>query len=760
MKRKYFWSIIVPVIFASCSVSNKAEKDTDILSYVNPLIGTDFHGHTFPGACVPFGMVQLSPDTRTEGWDACGGYHYSDSSIIGFSHTHLSGTGIGDYGDVLMMPFVGNPAMDKGSPEDPDSGYRSRYSKENQEASPGYYKVLLDDYNILAEFSTTSRAGIHQYTFPEASDAGIIIDLTHTIHEHKNPGGVIRIINEYEIEGLKQTQGWATNHYAYFYAKFSKPFKYELYKDNEVVEASEISGGHLKAKISFNTQADEKVLVKVGISGVDFEGAKKNVNAEISDWDFDTVLADAQELWGNQINKIIVNGSTEENKRVFYTALYHINISPTIYSDVDGRYRGMDQEIQSSETPNYTVFSLWDTYRALHPLFTIIKPDYNQELIKSLLRKYQEGGILPMWELASNYTGTMIGSHAVSVIVDAYMKGYRDFDTELALEAVIQAMEYDTVKSINYPHDGVKNSMMPKGKLYDVQYGYIPSDLENSSVSRGLEFAYNNWCVAEMAKDMGRLDIAEKFYERSEHYKAYFNSETGFMRGRLQDGSWKTPFDPRFSSHWKTPYVEGNAWQWTWFVPHDIDGLIELFEGKEKFAEKLDSLFTTTSEITGAEASVDITGLIGQYAHGNEPGHHTAYLYDYADQAWKTQEIVSKIVNDFYTDQPDGLCGNEDCGQMSAWYIFSAMGFYPVCPGSSQYVIGTPLFTKVEIPLTNGKTFVVNAPNVSAENIYIQSATLNGKELNQAWFSHDEIKEGGVLELVMGAKANKDWGVN
>lgn len=750
-------SYIVSIIFLLGCSTQRSENKNNLLEYVDPLIGTDYHGHTFPGATTPFGMVQLSPDTRTQGWDACAGYHYSDSSIIGFSHTHLSGTGIGDYGDILMMPYTGSPILEPGEAENPDSGYRSRYRKSTQIASPGYYSVFLDDYGIIAELTAAKRAGFHQYTFPENSEAGIIIDLRHTIHKGNEPYGTLRIINEYEIEGLQKTKGWAQQHYTYFYAKFSKPFKYELFVDNKKTENNSVKGTGVKAKLSFETTGEEKVFVKVGISNVDTEGARKNLYHEICDWDFPATKSKAEEAWNKQLTKILVTDDNIEHKKVFYTALYHSNMCPTIYSDVDGRYRGMDQKIHESTTPNYTVFSLWDTYRAQHPLFTIIKPEYNQELIKALLRKYQEGGILPMWELASNYTGTMIGSHAVSVITDAYMKGYRDFDTKLALDACIEAMEYDSVKPIFYPNDDVKEKLMPRGKLYDVQFGYIPSDLERSSVSRGLEFAYNNWCIGQMAEDMGKSDIAGIFFERAQHYKSYFDKETGFMRGKNADGTWSEPFDPRHSDHWRTDYVEGNAWQWTWYVPHDVKGLIELFGGKEHFADKLDSLFTVTSELTGENISADITGLIGQYAHGNEPSHHIPYLFNYADRPWRTQEIVNHITTNFYSHHPDGLIGNEDAGQMSAWYILNAMGFYPVCPGSTQYSIGKPLFEKIEIPLGNGRTFTVKAEGLSETNIYVSKVLLNDQELTSPFIDHKDIIEGKKIVFFMDNKPGVFW---
>lgn len=746
------------IIFACGGPLVKLRNQKSLTEYVDPFIGTDFHGHTFPGATVPFSLVQLSPDTRTLGWDACAGYHYSDSSILGFSHTHLSGTGIGDYGDILFMPFTGEVELDAGEAEQIDSGYRSRFNKESEEARPGYYSVELSDDHIGVELTATRRSGVHRYTFPEAEQAGILIDLSHTIHGHQNPLHEIKVLNSQEIQGLKVTSGWAKNHYVYFTAKFSKPFEVELFLDNLLQEnVKEISGKNAKVRLNFQTEDGEQVLAKVGISATCYEGSAKNLNQEVTGWDFDQVSEAAGEAWEEQLSQIQVETENLSEKRTFYTALYHSLIYPGIYSDVDGTYRGMDQQIYHSDSPNYTVFSLWDTHRALHPLFTILKPGYNQELIRALLRKYDEGGILPMWGLASNYTGTMIGSHAVSVIVDAYMKGQRNFDTEKALEAIVHSVAYDTMKEISYPSEEAWGNLMPLAKLYEEKYGFIPCDLENASVSKALEFAYNYWAIASMASDMGEDDIASEFFKMSKRYRIYYDKELGFMRGKNLDGSWLEPFHPRYSAHWATPYVEGNAWQWTWYVPHDVEGLIDLMGGRKAFSVKLDSLFTTSSEVLGEEASADITGLIGQYAHGNEPSHHIAYLFNAVDQPWRTQEIVSEILDQFYTDQPDGLCGNEDCGQMSAWYILNSMGFYPICPGDVRYSIGRPSFDKVEISLENGAVFTVIAKNRSMANPYVQEVFLNGEKLKESFIKHSDIEAGSTLTFTMGAEKTVFW---
>jgi len=754
----YIVTAIAFIIFACGGPILQKRNSASLVNYVDPFIGTDYHGHTFPGATVPFGMVQLSPDTRLIGWDACAGYHYSDSSIIGFSHTHLSGTGIGDYGDILFMPFTGTVPLDSGAVGDIDSGYRARFNRETENARPGYYNVELTDYNINVELTATARTGMHRYTFPKAEDAGVIIDLVPTIHGHANPLHELKILNSQEIQGLKVTSGWARNHYVYFTAKFSKPFDAELFLDNQLQEGkTEISGKNAKVRLNFSTEEGEEVIAKVGISGVGYEGSAKNLNLEVTGWNFDDISEKAANAWEEQLSAIKVETEDVSEKRTFYTALYHSSIYPGIYSDVDGASRGMDQQIYRSDHPNYTVFSLWDTHRSLHPLFTIMKPDFNQELIRALLRKYDEGGILPMWGLASNYTGTMIGSHAVSVIVDAYMKGHRDFDLEKALEAIVHSVSYDTVKEISYPSEKAWGNLMPKAKLYEEKYGFVPSDLEKASVSKALEFAYNYWAIAIMAEDLGEEDVASEFFEKSKRYTNYYDPQVGFMRGKNLDGTWMEPFHPRYSAHWATPYVEGNAWQWSWYVPHDVEGLIELMGGRDAFAKKLDSLFTITSEVLGEEKSADITGLIGQYAHGNEPSHHIAYLFNEIEQPWRTQEVVSEILDQFYTDQPDGLCGNEDCGQMSAWYILNSMGIYPICPGDVRYSIGRPSFDKVEIEVADGKVFSVRAENRSVSNPYVQEALLNGVKLTEPYITHADIERGSTLTFVMGPEKVVFW---
>jgi len=750
-----FLSVLL-CLSVSCSKNTKSDAlANDNTVYVNPFIGTGGHGHTFPGAVIPNGMVQLSPDTRTAGWDACGGYHYTDTSIRGFSHTHLSGTGIGDLGDFLFMPFTGEAKIEPGTPENPDSGYRSRFSHEYETAIPGYYSVDLLDYKIKAELTASTRVGFHRYNFSNQDERGLIIDLDHNIHDKNVVSSEFKVISNTEISGYKHINGWAQNRHIYFYAKFDQPFTLKLYKETiEQIDVSELKGKDLVAVLNFDKADLKSLKVKVGISSVDYEGAKNNVIQEVPHWDFDKIKGDAHKAWETQLSKIAVEGGSDDQKTIFYTGLYHAAMSPYIFNDVDGRYRGMDQNIHVSENNIYTVFSLWDTFRAFHPLLNIIEPDKNNEFVNTLLTKYDHGGILPKWELNANYTGTMIGYHAVPVIVDAYFKGDRKFDVEKAYEAVVHASTFDTI-GIQFPSDEIKQKLSPKAKWYNETLGFIPADLENESVSKALEYAYNDWCIAQMAKDLGKQKDYERFMERSKRYQKYFDAETGFMRGVNEDKTFREPFNPKYSNHRVDDYVEGNAWQWTWFVPHDVDGLVDLMGGKEKFTDKLDELFSTSSDILGDKSSSDISGLIGQYAHGNEPSHHITHMYNYVEQPWKTQKLTDSIMGSLYFNNPNGLSGNEDCGQMSAWYVLNAMGFYSFCPGDTSYSIGRPLFDNVTINLPNGNQFIVKVKNNSPKNIYIQSLELNGKILPQPFFNHDDIKKGGILEFEMGPIENK-----
>lgn len=721
---------------AACTQTSTSQDYTD---FVNPFIGTGGHGHTYPGAVVPNGMIQPSPDTRIYQWDACSGYYYNDSTINGFSHTHLSGTGCGDYGDVLLMPTVGKQDYQAMGSKSQQMAYASAFSHQNEMAQPGYYSVVLDRYNVKAELTATKRAAIHRYTFPQSDESGFILDLDYSLQRQKNEEMELEVISDTEICGRKKTVYWAFDQYINFYAKFSKPFTYTMVTDSMVLD----EGGPLlptaKVLLHFNTKAGEEVYVKVGISAVDIDGARKNVEAEIPEWDFNGVRKAARASWNDYLAKIDIDTDDKDQKTMFYTALYHTGVQPNLFTDVDGRYLGMDLKAHqgSVNEPMYTIFSLWDTFRAYHPLMTIIDPDLNEAFIRSLIQKQREGGVFPMWELAGNYTGTMIGYHAVPVIVDAYMKGYHNFDVNEAYKACLRVAEYDTTgikcPPLVLPH------LMPQAKYWKNKIGYVPCDKDNEAVAKALEYAYNDWCISAFA----------------EGYKTYFDPSTRFMRGLDSKGNWRTPFNPRSSTHRNDDYCEGTAWQWTWFVPHQIDGLVELMGGREGFISKLDSLFTVSSVLEGENTSADISGLIGQYAHGNEPSHHIIHMYNYVDKPYRTQELVDSVLQTLYFNDPDGLSGNEDCGQMSAWYILNAMGFYQVCPGKPVYSIGRPLFNKATVNLKDGKKFTVIAKNNSRENKYIQSMVLNGKPLDKPFFTHQDIVDGGTLELTMGKVIKK-----
>jgi predicted alpha-1,2-mannosidase len=721
---------------AGCLGSCSIEKKPAYTSFVDPFIGTGGHGHTYPGATMPFGSVQLSPDTRLEGWDGCSGYHASDSVIFGFSHTHLSGTGASDYGDILLMPTVGEVQVVRGDPGNPASGYCSGFSHENEAAAPGYYRVTLDDGGVAVELAATNRAGFHRYTFPESESANVVIDLAHrdeVIESH------VRVVDDTEIVGWRRSRHWAEDQHVYFAAKFSKPFVARgVAIDDAVVNGiDEATGKNVKAFASFRTAANEAILVKVGVSAVDIAGARRNRDAEIPEWDFEKTRIDADAAWNAALGKIDVRGGTKAQRVTFYTALYHAMLAPNVFMDVDGRYRGRDLQIhEARDFTNYTVFSLWDTYRAAHPLFTIVEPERTVDFIETFLAQYEQGGLLPVWELAGNETNCMIGYHAVPVIVDAYVKGIRGFDAAKALEAMKHSAEIDF-----------------RGLKYYRELGYIPSDMEGESVSKTLEYAYDDWCIAQMAKGLGATEDYAVYIRRAQSYKNLFDPSTGFMRAKA-NGAWWTPFD---AAEVNFNYTEANAWQYSFYVPQDVRGLIALMGGDERFVERLDSLFTTSPKTSGLDLP-DVSGLIGQYAHGNEPSHHMAYLYSFAGRPWKTQERVRSIVDGLYHDGRDGLCGNEDCGQMSAWYVLSALGFYPVTPGSDVYVIGTPLFREASIDVGGGKRFVVKAKGVSRANIYVQSASLNGTPRSESFVRHGDIVAGGELAFVMGARPNVSWG--
>jgi len=717
------------IVFFALLVSCSGRRDK-LVRYVDPFIGTGGHGHTYPGASMPFGMVQLSPDTRLEGWDGCSAYHASDSILYGFSHTHLSGTGCLDYGDILLMPVTGNVRLE-------NYDYASPFKSTSEVAAPGYYRVYLEKYQVKAELTATLRAGFHRYTFPATDQAGIVIDLKH---RDKVLESGIRISGKNEISGFRFSQSWARHQMIYFVAQFSRPFNsFAIESDGKPVPGGvrNVQGNSLKALFSFTTLEKEKILVKVGISAVSPEGARNNLESEIPGWDFDETVRQSSDAWDKELGKIVVQGGSDVQKRVFYTALYHSLLNPYLYMDVDGQYRGRDLQIhKASGFDYYTLFSLWDTYRAAHPLYTIIEGKRTNDFINTFLQQYEEGGLLPVWELSANETGCMIGYHSVPVIADAFQKGIRGYDVNKAYEAMKHSAEQDHL-----------------GLSFFRSRGYIPGDMEGESVSKTLEYAYDDWCIAGMALKLGKMEDYRTYIRYAQNYKNIFDPGSGFMRAKMNE-TWFTPFDP---AEVNFNYTEANAWQYSFYVPQDLDGLIVMLGGKEKFVEKLDDMFRADPGTTGRQQA-DISGMIGQYAHGNEPSHHMAYLYCFAGQPWKTQELVHKICKELYSNTRDGLCGNEDCGQMSSWYVLSALGFYPVTPASGIYVIGTPLFEKATIHLENGKTFTIKAEKLSDGNFYIQSANLNGTPYLKIFLNHSDIMKGGELVLVMGPEPEKNRG--
>ena len=747
MKIKNIAIISCTTLFSMLGACTSSSIEKDYASYVNPFIGTGGHGHTFPGAVVPNGMIQPSPDTRIDGWDASSGYYYADSLINGFSHTHLSGTGCADYGDILLMPTVGEQVYNPQDYTQQNLPFSSTFSHKNEIAEPGYYSVYLDRYQVKAELTATKRAALHRYTFPASEKAGFILDLDYSVQHQTNLDMQVEVVSDTEIRGHKLTEYWAFDQQISFYAKFSKPFTYTIVRDT-LTDQNNKQQPRCKVLLNFSTQQDEPVLVKVGISAVDMEGAKKNLEAEIPDWNFDKVRKDARQAWNEYLSKIDVTTNNETDKTIFYTSMYHTAISPNLFIDVDGRYWGMDQTVHQGDIdkPIYTTFSLWDTFRALHPLLSIIEPQMNNDFIYSLLQKHKEGGIFPMWDLASNYTGTMIGYHAVSLIADAYTKGYANFDLNEAYKASLRAAEYDTTgivcPALVLPH------LMPQAKYYKNKLGYVPCDKDNESVAKALEYAYDDYCISILAEAVGDKENLAKYTQFAKAYQHYFDPETRFMRGKDSEGNWRTPFSPRASNHRSDDYCEGNAWQYTWLVPHDVEGLVECFGSKEAFVNKLDSLFLANGDM-GEASSPDISGLIGQYAHGNEPSHHTVYLYTLVGQPWKTADRIKEILHTMYTDQPDGLSGNEDVGQMSAWYILSSFGFYQVEPAGGKFVFGYPNFDKVEIAVPAGK-FVIERENKGQQNNYIQGIVFNGTEYKKPWIEYADIMKGGELKFLMG----------
>jgi predicted alpha-1,2-mannosidase len=727
--KKVFYIILIAVLLFSSSFTLKNGDKEKLTDYVNPFIGTGGHGHTYPGVCLPFGMVQLSPDTRLTGWDGCSGYYYTDDTVYGFSHTHLSGTGCSDYGDILLMPTTGNLEFD-------NQKYCSTFQKKNEFAMPGYYSVFLDKYKIKVELTATERTGMHKYSFPKGTNSKVLIDLKH---RDEVMYSYIQILNDSTVVGLRRSAAWAKDQIVYFAAVFSKPFYKHSIAVNDIGD-SEIKlarGRNIKAYFTFNTDKDSIIYVRVGISAVDVDGAMKNLEGESQNFSFDEIENKANEKWEKELSKIKVEGGTKEQNIIFYTALYHAMLAPNLYSDIDGRYRGRDNKIHKAENFDYyTVFSLWDTYRAEHPLLTILDIKRTNDFINTFLREYAEGGLLPVWELSSNETFCMIGYHCVPIIVDAYIKGIRNYDVQLAFKAIRNSADTNL-----FGLDAYK------------VYHYIPCNYAPFSVSKTLEYAYDDWCIAQMAKSLNDEDEYKRFIQRAQSYKYLYDYKNGFLRPRYTL-RWYTPFDPyEVNIH----YTEADCWQYNFYVPQDVQTYAKMMGGKEKFGEKLDELFTTTSKMTGYQLG-DLSGFIGQYSQGNEPSHHVAYMYDYIGEPWKTQKYARKIMDDFYTSKPDGLIGNDDCGQMSAWYVLSAMGFYPVCPGQKDYEIGTPIFKNITINLENGKSFIIKADNVSDNNIYIQSAKLNGKNYTKCFLSYDDIMAGGTLEFVMGPNSNTNWG--
>ncbi len=695
----------------------------DPASWVDPFIGTDGHGHTYPGATLPFGMVQLSPDTRLEGWDGCSGYHFTDDVVYGFSHTHLSGTGVSDYGDILLMPATEIPRLE----ERPTSGLATRFDKASEDAEPGYYAVELDG-GIGVELTASERAGFHRYRFPTGQPAYVLVDLAH---RDATIEAALRIVGDREIEGFRRSAGWARDQIVHFVARFSRPFSGPaLHTDGGAVE--EITGTQVAAILSFDPTAE--LRVKVGISAVDVDGARANLDAEIPDWDFDAVRASARERWNQALGRIVVEGGSDEQRTIFNTALYHSLVVPNVYSDVDGRYLGLDRRVHRAEgRRHYTVFSLWDTFRATHPLYTLIERQRTKEFIETFLAHYQQGGRLPVWELAANETDTMIGYHSVSVIADAYLKGIRNFDAELALEAMIDSAGRD--------HFGLE--------AYRSQ-GFVGAEDDAESVSKTLEYAYDDFCIAQMAGALGKSQIEAEFQRRSQSWRHLLDPATGFMRPR-RNQRWLVPFDPRrVDNH----YTEANAWQYSLYVPHDLRGLADALGGDAAFVERLDALFEADPETLGRD-QLDITGLIGQYAHGNEPSHHMAWLYHYAGRPDRSAERVREILSTLYTPAPDGLAGNEDCGQMSSWYVFAALGLYPVCPCSPDYVLVPPIFASATLSFEDGRHFTLRT---SGAGPYVRSATLNGEPLTRSYLRHDEIIAGGELVLNLSSEPEPGWG--
>jgi len=721
--------------------------------FVRPMVGTKGEGNTYPGPQVPFGMVVLSPDTEKQDWGGASGYEYTDATIYGFSLLHLHGTGIPDMGDMLFQPRVGETRLNPGTRDLKEKGYLSPFRHDTEEARPGYYAVTLDDTKIRTELTATERAGMMRFTYPAAQDAHVLLDLSHVL-QFKVIWSRARKVDDQTLTGMHQVKGWARERQVYFAARFSKPFKglrlfsdkkeqtYDSFRTYRYVSDSWVTGSDVQVVADYDTTSGEQILVKVGISMVSEEAALRNLDTEMPDWDFQRYVAQAETKWNKELSTFEVEG-TETQKATFYTGLYHAFMAPNLYTDADGRTKGQDLQIKAPrDYQTYTTFSLWDTYRATHPLFNLVQPDRNRDMVKSLLAACDESPdkVLPIWNFWSNETWCMVGYHAVPVIVDAWAKGMTGIDWEKALEAC--------VASASHPkYDAVM--------VYE-RLGYVPVDLENESVSKTLEYAYDDACIARLARGLGKTAIAERFEKRAQAYRNLFDAKLKLMRPKDSKGQWVTPFNPTEFKH-LGPFTEGTTWQYTWSVAHDVQGLVDLMGGRKAFTAQLDEVFKGQEqrEDKGVE---DIQGRIGEYWHGNEPSHHVAYLYAMAGQPWKTQALVRRLIDTQYGDQPGSLCGNDDCGQMSAWYLFSAMGFYPLCPGDDRYVLGSPALPKVAMKLPNGKTFTVRAEAFSPTNVYVQKATLNGRSLDRVWLAHREILAGGELVFTLGAKPNKAWG--
>ncbi|WP_207431830.1 GH92 family glycosyl hydrolase [Sabulibacter ruber] len=756
--------------FLLCQFTSFAQKPAnDLVRWVNPLIGTHKMGHTYPGATAPFGMVQLSPDTDTIPYEVngkynkdvykyCAGYQYDDPTIVGFSHTHFSGTGHSDLGDFLIMPTTGKLQLNPGTETQPETGYRSKFSHNNEVAQPAYYSVKLDDHNIQAELTATNRVGMHQYTFPKSDEAHIILDLMHGIYnyEDKNTWTFLRIENDTLVTGYRQTNGWGRTRTVYFAMAFSKPFyqygnkdysKAQVYrgfwrKFDQSKNFPEMAGKQIRAYFDFKTQEGEKVKIKFALSPVSTEGALANMRAEVPHWDFDRVKQESQAQWNQELGKVRASLPTKDDYINFYTALYHTFLGPTIYMDVNGQYRGLDQNNHGAKNfTNYTSFSLWDTYRALHPWFNLVQPKRNADMVESMLAHYDQSvhNMLPIWSHHGNENWCMIGYHSVSVISDAIMKGTYPGDANRALDACVA-----TARQGYY--DGLQ---------YYMQLGYVPEDKNGSSVSKTLEYAYDDWCIAQVAKKLNRQDIYQEFTKRAQNWRNVYDKNIGYMRPKLSDGTFKKEFDV-LSTH-NQGFIEGNAWNYSLYVPQAPAEMIQLMGGNAKFVPHLDSLFTMHLPDEFFADTEDITreGIIGNYVHGNEPAHHAAYLYNWTDQPWKTQERVRMILKKQYQATPDGLGGNDDCGQMSAWYLFSSLGFYPVAPGSEQYALGSPAVKEATLNLDNGKSFVIEAKNQSEKNVYVQKVELNGKPLTQPFLNHADLVKGGKLTFYMSSKPKK-----